>query len=253
LQNKGQYLPARPVAEGAVGVARVRDTHRGASLAQLQNLGGALCMVGRCAEAVPLLEESLAKARASGSSRSVIGSVYGLVRAYRALGRFDEAARVLHEGEDTMKALPADSIPSAAAGLDVEAALLALARGEAPKAIALAERALSREAQQVKQHNALLGWLALAEAQNADRNFPAARAAAQRALELAVLRLDEMKQSSHTGQAHLELGTALAGLGNTEAARQELTTAVDDLGASLGPDAPHTRRALAQRERLRPS
>jgi hypothetical protein len=103
------------------------------------------------------------------------------------------------------------------------------------------------------QFNALVGWLALAEAQNANRDFPAARAAAERALALAVQRLDEMKQSCHTGQAHLELGTALAGLGDKAAAHAELTKALDDLRASLGPEAPYTRRALAEGERLGPS
>ncbi len=251
LQGKGHYLEALPIAERAVRVARERDTDRGASIAQLQNLGGTLCMVGRCAEAVPLLEESVAKARAGGSSRWVISSLQYLARAYRALGRFDEAARALQEAEDALKAPPTDHIT--AGGLDVDASLLALARGDAPKAIALAERALSRQAQQPMLYNALLGRLALAEAQNANRDFPAARAAAQRALELAVRRLDEMKQSCHTGQAHLELGTALAGLGDTKAAREELTKAIDDLRVSLGPDAPYTRRALAQRERMGPS
>jgi serine/threonine-protein kinase len=251
LQGEGHYLQALPIAERAVRLARERDTDRGASIHQLRNLGNALCMVGRCAEALPLLEESQAKARASGSSRRVIDSLEYMAMAYRTLGRFDEAARALQEAEVALKALPADQI--AAAGLDVQSALLALAGGDVPTAIALAERALSRQAQQVMQYNALLSWLALAEAQNANRDFPAARAAAQRALELAVLRLDEMKQSCHTGQSHLELGTALAGLGHMEAAREELTKAVEDLGASLGPDAPHTRRALVQRERLGPS
>ena len=98
----------------------------------------------------------------------------------------------------------------------------------------------------------LLGWLALAEAHNANRDFAAARAAGERALALAVDRLDEMKASGHTGQAHLELGTALAGLGDTKAAREELAKAVGDLQVSLGPAAPYTRRALAERERLGP-
>jgi tetratricopeptide (TPR) repeat protein len=250
LQGKGHYLQALPIAERSVRIARERDADSGANSHQLRNVGAALCMVGRCAEALPVLDESLAKARASGSARRVIDSLEHLAMAYRVVGRFDEAARALKEAEDALKAQPADHI--AAAGLDVQAALLALARGDAPGAIALAERALARQAEQVMPYNALVGWLALAEAQNANRDYPAARAAAQRALELAVRRLDEMKQSCHTGQARLELGTALAGLGNPEAARDELTKALDDLGASLGPDAPYTRRALAQRERLGP-
>jgi tetratricopeptide (TPR) repeat protein len=248
LQGKGHYRQALPIAERSVRVARERDTDGGASSQQLRNVGAALCMVGRCGEALPFLEESLAKARASGSPRRVTDSLEHLAMAYRVLGRFDEAARALKEAEDSLKAQPADHI--AAAGLDVQAALLALARSDAPRAIALAERALARQAQQVMPYNALVGSLALAEVQNANRDFPAARAAAQRALDLAVLRLDEMKQSCHTGQAHLELGTALAGLGNTAAARAELTMALDDLRASLGPDAPYTRRALAQRNGL---
>jgi tetratricopeptide (TPR) repeat protein len=249
LQGNGQYLQALPIAERSVRIARERDPDSGATSQQLRNVGAALCMVGRCAEALPLLEESLAKARATGSQGRVIDSLEHLAMAYRVLGRFDEAARALQEAEGAMNAVPANHF--AAGRLDVEAAQLALARGDAPNAIALAERALSRQAQQAMPHNALVSWLALAEAQNASRDFEAARAAAQRALELAAARLDETKQSCHTGQAHLELGTALAGLGGTKAAREELTKAVDDLRASLGPDAPDTRRALAEQERLR--
>jgi eukaryotic-like serine/threonine-protein kinase len=251
LQRRGQYLQALPIAERAVRVARERDTDAGAAIAHLRNLGNALCTVGRCAEALPPLEEALAKARASRSSRRVSDCLQYLAMAYRALGRFDEAARALQEAEGALRALPADHI--AAAGLDVQAAQLALARGDVPGAIALGERAASPQAVQVSDYYALLGGLALAEAHNANRDFAAARSAAQRALELAVLRLDEMKQSSHTGQARLELGTALAGLGNTKDAHDELTKALDDLRSSLGPDAPDTRRALAQRERLGPS
>ena len=92
--------------------------------------------------------------------------------------------------------------------------------------------------------------LILAEAENAHGEFDAARATADRALKAANQRLGEMKESCNAGQAHLELGVALAGKGDVQAGRQEIEQALAHLRASVGPEAPSTRRALAQLQRL---
>jgi hypothetical protein len=59
-----------------------------------------------------------------------------------------------------------------------------------------------------------------------------------------------MPHSSWAGHAHLELGTALAGQGNHEAARAEIGLALEHLEHSVGTEAQSTRRARAQMVRL---
>jgi serine/threonine-protein kinase len=250
LQDEGHFVQAIPVAEGAVRIARERDTERGASIAQLRNLGEALCRVGRCAEAVPLLEESAAKARAGGSPRRLVSSLAMLAMAYREGGRLDRAAATLKEAEAALEAGP-EPAPRTAATVDEQAALLALARGEGHRALALAQSALAREDDTVRpEFYTLTFGLVLADAQNANAEFGAARATAERSLKMAIERLDDMKHSYYAGLAHFELGVALAGLAEAAAAREELRQALDHLRASVGEHAPSTRRALAQLERL---
>jgi hypothetical protein len=90
----------------------------------------------------------------------------------------------------------------------------------------------------------------LAEARSARGDYAGARAAAARSLEMA--RSGEVLggHSAWIGLAQLELGVALAGQGEAAAAREALQHALEHLSASVGSDAPSTRRAVAQLERL---
>jgi hypothetical protein len=89
--------------------------------------------------------------------------------------------------------------------------------------------------------------LALAEAQNTDARSGDARATYERCLKLARGMLADLKHSYNVGRSHLELGVALAGLGDLPAGRDHLNQALEHLRACVGPDAPSTRRALQQR------
>jgi hypothetical protein len=86
----------------------------------------------------------------------------------------------------------------------------------------------------------------LAECSNAHGDFERARAAVGRALPLATRYLGELTHSLYMGQSYLELGIALAGLGDQDAGRAEVRRAVEHLEASVGPDAALTRRAKAR-------
>jgi hypothetical protein len=55
-----------------------------------------------------------------------------------------------------------------------------------------------------------------------------------------------LPHSTWAGHAHLQLGIALAGDGQTASARRELQQAVDQLRGSVGPEAPATRQAVAR-------
>ena len=56
-------------------IARTRDLDRGAAASFVRAYGMALCAVGRCAEAVPFVEEGLAKARTQHSTRRLVAQL----------------------------------------------------------------------------------------------------------------------------------------------------------------------------------
>jgi eukaryotic-like serine/threonine-protein kinase len=244
LQNAGQHLAALPLAERAVAIARAQDTENGASLSQLVTYGSALTIVGRAADAVPVMEEAVAKARRAGSPRRLFLALGPASNAYREAGRIDEAAALLREAASVL-AGDTSAPPQLAATLERYQARVALARGDAVAAVDVAGRAVARlDAAKRPPGEMVLAVLVLAEAENADRKFDAALATAERGLKIANERLGEMTHSYNAGQAHLELGSALVGLGRRGDGDAELRQSVEHLCVSVGPDAPSTRRAL---------
>ena len=251
-QNAGQHARAVPLCERAVRVARERDTERGAGASLLRAYALTLCAVGRCPEAVALMEEALGKARAEGSPRRLVGQLVSAATVYRETGRLDQSARSLEEVERLLKA-DAQSAPFQYALMDRSRARLSLARGQPAAAVEHARRGLGRQPDGSRAIGDTLQLnLVLAEACNELRDYPAGRSAAERALQTATPMLGELTHSLHVGQSRLELGVALAGQGSLEAGRDKLQQALADLEDSVGPDAPSTRRARAALESLRP-
>jgi tetratricopeptide (TPR) repeat protein len=245
-------LAALPLSERAVAIARAQDSENGASQTELSTYGSALSIVGRAAEAIPVVDEGLAKARRSGSPRRLFLVLGQASTAYREAGQLDKAAQVLREAEAILKA-DATSPRHLWATLERYLARLALARGDAPGAAELAGRALARlDAERRPANETMPTLLLLAEAQNTQGAFAAALATAERALKTATERLGEMKHSYNAGQAHLERGVALAGQGDISGGTAELRQALDHLQPSVGPEAPSTLRAVAQLQRLHP-
>jgi tetratricopeptide (TPR) repeat protein len=250
LQRGRQYLQALPIAERAVRIAEERDTEGGAPVLELRGLANALCKVGRLAECVRYHDVAVVKARAAGSRRRLADALRAAGGAYTQAGGFDRAAATLREAR-ALQAASADATPNDASMLDLAFGRLELARGHHQAALDLAARGLARESDAARPLEDTVSFLLLvAEARNAIGDAQAARTAAERALALARGRLGEMTHSSDVGQAHLELGVALAAQGDVEAARAELRSALEHLRACLGPQAHHTQRALAQRGRL---
>ena len=251
LGRAGQYAEALPIAQRAVAIMRERDTEHGAGSTELLVLGNALGKVGRNAEAIPIFEESVEKARTGGSPRRVLAALMLMATAYREAGDFDRAARALNESEATLKVNPGEAQPGQAALLEGHRARLALARGHSGEALALARHALERHDDPAStNHDILSLTLVLAETQIATGDLTGAGASARRALALANELLGGLPYSWQMGQARLQLGIALLRQGNVQEGRKELKLALDDLRRSVGPDAPSTRQALSELERL---
>jgi serine/threonine-protein kinase len=251
LQMDGQHLRAVPLSERSIRIARDRDGERGATQAFLRSYANALCFVGRCAEAVPFAEEAVLKAAEGGSARRHFGALGIAASVHLGVGNLARAEALLREAGRVLDRDRAQ-MPGQQAVLERRLAQLALLRGDPAAAVALAERAAAREDDLAYDANAAMQLMAvLAEARSARRDFAGARAAATRAVEMA--RAGEaMGHSVWLGRAQLELGVAMAGQGETSAARETLAQALAQLRGSVGPDAPATRRAQEHVERLAP-
>jgi serine/threonine-protein kinase len=245
-QEEGQHLRAVPLSERAVRIARERDTESGALAAFVRAYGMALCAVGRCREAVPLVEEGVVKARAGGSLRRMVGQMTTVADLYREVGDLGRAESTLREVEGLLASDPQAS-PYLHSLVERTRARLALTRGDTAGAVRHAKRALARQqAASPLEAETMKFEILLAECSNAHGDFAAARAAVGRALPIARKVLGELTHSLHIGQCHLELGIALAGQGDPEAGRAEVRRAVEHLEASVGPNAATTRRARAR-------
>ena len=248
LQDAGQYEAAVPLAERAVRIARDQDTENGASPTQLTTLASGLLIVGRPREARPLFDEAVEKARKSGSPARLVIALAGAASVHRDLGDLPTASRLLKEAESALVS-SAGAAPQTRALLDRNLARQALAEGDTRKAVEMAQRAAD-EVATYGPPTILSASLALAEAQNSDARSGDARATAERCLQIAQGMLGDLKHSFNVGRSHLELGVALADLGDLPAGRDHLNQALEHLRACVGPDAPSTRRALQQLERF---
>ena len=247
LQNAGQYVQSLPIAVRAIAIARARDTEHGASPFALRTLAGALCQVGRCAEAVAALEEADAKTRKTGSPTRLVDVLVATASARAQTGELGRAVEAIGEAEQLLRAVPKNGAAARAARIDQAASRVALARGRAAEALEHARSAMGREPDAARgSWDTMRLTQTLAEAQLAVGDYPSASASADRALALAEPRLGELTHSAHVGRALLLRGLALAGRGQAEAARAELVKAVEHLEPSSGPDASTTRRAKEQ-------
>jgi len=250
LQDAGQHERAVALADRAVRLQRHRDTVGGAALSTLTTYAFALTVVGRPAEAIPVLQEAIAKARSAGSPRRLFTTLATAAMTYREAGDLAQAERLLAESQALLVSNP--SFPAHLAGLlERNGARIALARGETARAVEFAERSLRRYDEAHRPDNETLpGVLALAEAENADRRYDAALAVADRALAMATARLGGMAYSYNVGRAHLERGTARAGRREKEAARREFEEALTQFRSTVGLEAGAARRAQAELARL---
>jgi serine/threonine protein kinase len=247
LRYAGQPLRAVALFERAVGIARARDGEHGASAVMLRAYAEALCAVGRCDEGVAVADEAVVKAAAASSPRRHYAALGTAATVHAGAGQLDRAAEMLQQAGRLLEARRGE-LPGQHVVFERRLAQLALLRGDAGLAATLCERAAAREDElRMDNNGAMQLMLVLAQAHNEHGDFAAAGAAAERALALAG---DSGGCSSWVGQGHLELGVSRAGQGNLEAGRTELRLGLPQLEACSGPDAPPTRRARAELDRL---
>jgi eukaryotic-like serine/threonine-protein kinase len=229
------------------------------------------------------LNSESARARPGAKARQQVtaaGSLYALARTLTELHRWPEAADYVKRAYEALPPGDPDAQADSSRELD---AFISVKLGDLGRAARLLAELESRPTRATGPGNAsALAWLAseLAEARG---DLPAAHAMAGRAIALAekagmrsslvrvliwrstlAIELDRVEQaradaaraldleragrppgrvSSGRGRAHLALGRALLAAGQPHEARDELSSAVDQLTPTLGADHPETRQA----------
>jgi hypothetical protein len=149
--------------------------------------------------------------------------------------------------------LKADPSPTeySKAVVEVSAARVALANGDAARAVALAEHAVQMFTTATPTRGGLVqAQIFYARALNGSGRFHDAAAAADEGVRLARARLGDLTHSSFTGQALLEVATAKQGLGDIKGARAAVAAAIEHLNAAIGERSGDLHRAEALQRSL---
>ena len=249
LQSAGQIRRALLESERGVALAREVDPGTGPSPNQLWVLGSALSLAGRHAEALAAIDEAVERARSSeGAAISFWALVYA-GRLYAEAGMPGAADERFAELDRLTAASPA--LPAWFTGWrEWYGAAAEVERGSPARAVELAARALATFEAAKRPREIPPTRLLLARAFNDLGRFEEAQAQAEPALAAARERLGDFSHSRGVGLAELELARAAAGSGDPVRARAAIARALDHLRASMGDDAPETRRALVVAESL---
>ena len=243
LQNIGQMLEAVDLSARAIEIDRTADTEHGATLTHLVAYASALIAVGRYGLALPILDESIAKAREAGSAERLLRS---LTLGIRASVETDDLKRanVLMQEARSLKSQSAHS----AGNLLIADAQLADAEGRLDDAVRLATMGvatLARAATTAATFSLMQARVVLAGLLNKAGRFTDALAPSGEAATAAREHQGNQAPSWHLGQALLEQAVAKRGLGDLKAARSLATEALAALQLAVGPMARTTRRAEA--------
>jgi serine/threonine protein kinase len=247
--NVGQPLRALPFAERAERVGRERDVERGVGASILRTYGVVLLATGRAREAVPPIEESVARARAEGTPRRVLNALTWLANAQAEAGSFAQADETVSSAAELVRNDPR-AIPAYHALIDRTRARIALARGDSAAALRHARAAGAHGQDALLVDERMRIDQVLAEAANGQSEFVVAREAAERALQTALERLRGLSESADAGRARLERGIARVHLGDRAPGLEDVRRAQAEIEASAGPSSRIAVRARQQRALL---
>jgi tetratricopeptide (TPR) repeat protein len=209
----------------------------------LTNYARVLGNLGRLDEAARYAETADGKARRMGHEVVVYQVLRLRASIYRRRGELDRAAAMLREVEPRLERM---MLPGhiAFAGLAMDRALLAQARGDVTAARSEADRSVAiAEASGQRDGNLSSFLRGRAEIESQAGRPDRAAADAARALDLDLESVGPGILSSDLGQDYLALGRALQAQGNRKAAHDAFASAVRHLEASLGSDHSATRSA----------
>jgi eukaryotic-like serine/threonine-protein kinase len=243
LSLTGQLLQAEALYRRAMRISSADGTDKNVSPMEINNLASTLIELGRIDEAQRYADEAYQKARADGDeviARYALGS---RARIFRARGQYAQGMQALSDLERQFRRVyPADC--ACFGSIASERGILAAAHGDGDRAMAEMDKAVASAADDKRRPDVLPRILARrAEIELALGRPDAARADAERSVRLHIANAVPAAHSAFLGVAYLVQGRALLALGSTAEAATALSSAVQELGPTLGADHPQTRLA----------
>jgi len=247
LYQSGRMLEAERIYRRAIDISRADNSVERVQPRELNNYAAVLRELSRLPEAADFAERAYAKAEEAGDTVSSNQCLLLRARIYRDQRDLARSDAMLAQVEPRLRrALPVGHY--AFASLASDQSLNALAKGDVPGAVRLADQAVAIAEASIKAggEGAVLLRMLLTRRSTielaADRPDDAAADAA-RALSLLQAAAEPGTFSSTMGRAYLALASALDARGKHDEARSAARSAVEQLQNALGPDHPETHSA----------
>jgi eukaryotic-like serine/threonine-protein kinase len=247
LLQAGRIIESERVFHRAIEISRADSSVETVSPVLLNNYAATLWNLARLTEAADYAERGYAKAQEAGDEVAINQSLLMLARVYRDQHDLAHSDAMLAQVEPRLRrGLPAGHF--AFGSLASERSLNALARGDVPAAMRLADQAVAIDEASIKAggEGAVPFRLLLIRRSTielAARRPNDAVADAKRALSLLQAAAEPATFSSVMGRAHLALANALDAQGKMDEAHAAARAAVEQLQNALGPDHSETRAA----------
>ena len=247
LLQSGRVLEAERVFRRAIDIERADASVAAVSPTLLNNYALTLWGLARFPDAATYAESSYAAAQKAGDEIAINQSLLMRARIYRDQHDLARSDDMLAEVEPRLRRdLPTGHYAFGA--LASERSLNALAKGDIPAAIQLADQAVAIDEASIKARGEGAVPLRLLLIRRSTIELAAHRpndaaADAARALSLLQAATEPGTFSSTMGMAYLALANAVEALGKHNEARAAARSAAEQLQNALGPDHPETRSA----------
>jgi len=247
LAGAGRPREAEPIYRRAIEISRIDSDERGVGPWLLRDYAVTLHKLGRLDEAANYAERAYSVALEEGEALMADTALLERSKICLDQGDLNRADAMLSElSARLQRDIPTDHYLFAVAR--AQKALIARARGDLPKAMALINDALTNLNSVVEKGGRGAEYLPrfLTYRSTIELDLGAANDAAadaQRALERLRPKLAAKAFSADAGQAYLALGRALRVQGKRDESRAAFQSAAEQLEQTLGPDHPDTRTA----------
>jgi serine/threonine protein kinase len=248
LLQSGRVLEAERGFRRAIDIERADASVEAVSPVLLNNYALTLWGLARLSEAAAYAEAGYQAAQKAGDEVAINQSLLARARIYRDQHDLARSDDMLAQVEPRLRrGLPAGHY--AFGSLASERSLNALAKGDVPAAMRLADQAVAIDEASIKARGEGTVPLRLLLIRRSTVELPAHRpndaaADAARALSLLQTATEPGTFSSTMGDAYLALANALEALGKHNEARAAARSAAEQLQNAIGPDHPKTRSAL---------
>jgi tetratricopeptide (TPR) repeat protein len=239
----GQPLQAEALFRRAMRISSADGTEKNVSPMELTNLATTLFELGRIDEAQHYADQAYERARADGDEVIARFALGARGRVYRARGQYAQAMQTLAELEQQFhRNYPPEC--ACFGSIASERGLLAAAHGDGDRAMAEMNKAVAiAEGDKARPDVLPRILIRRAEVELALGQPAAAQADAERSIRVSVDVVAPGAHSSNLGLAYLAEGRALLAAGPSPDAAQALSSAIEHLRPTLGPENAQTRLA----------